>query len=237
MSNLTVVIPTLNEESQLSETLHLLRERAARPPQIIVVDGGSTDATKQIASHHRATFREVTGGRGEQLRLGVAHSPPEHDLLFLHADTHVPRHYDLAITTTLATPHTILGAFPLEIRHANFALRIVQYGANLRSRLLQRPYGDQGLFVKRSTLDLIGGYPSQPFLDDFELVRRLARHGHVRVADSAPVVTSARRWRKLGVVRTTLLNQFIIVGYSLGVPLEWLTLCYRGVVASKSLPQ
>ncbi len=224
------MIPTLNEEAELATTLHLLRARAIRAPHIIVVDGGSSDETARIARRHRATVHTVGGGRGAQLRHGAACTTTG-QLLFLHADTHVPRAYDVFIAHTLGQPHTSLGAFPLGIRDANWALRVVQWGANIRSRVLQRPYGDQGLFLRRATLDAVGGYPNQPFLDDYELVLRVARHGRIRVANSPPVLTSARRWRKKGILRTTVLNQCIIVGYKLGVPLDRLARWYRGVSA------
>lgn len=226
---LSVIIPTLNEECCLDETLRFLRQQARTPPRVIVVDGGSTDGTGAIARAHGALFTVETGGRAAQLNAGAALSG-EGALFFLHADTLVPAGYDGAIARTLGIPDTSAGAFPLSIRGATGLLRIVQLSVNLRARFLRTPYGDQGLFVRRANFNAVGGYPLMPFLEDYELVRRLNRRGRVRIASGAPVSTSPRRWRALGVVRTTLMNQCIIFGYHAGVPVRLLAKWYRGAL-------
>lgn len=227
---LTVVIATLNEESVLGETLRYVNQRAARRPRVVVVDGGSTDSTRRVARQHGAHFRYIQGGRGAQQNGGAALAPPTADVLFLHADTHVPSHYDSAIAATLDRPHTVCGAFPLHIRGATGALRVVQWGANFRARFLQRPYGDQALFIRRCVFDEVGGFQKWSFLEDLEFVRRVSRRGMVRIADAAPVSTDDRRWRALGVVRTTLINQAILIGYTMGVPISRLCEWYRGAL-------
>jgi len=199
-------------------------------PQVIVVDGGSSDGTGRVAHENHVSFAHVEGGRGAQMQFGASMAPSDGDLLFLHADTHVPPNYDKHLADTLALSRTIAGAFQLSIRDAGLGLRCVQYFANLRARIFQRPYGDQAIFMRKSTLDSIGGYPSQKFLDDYELVLRLGRRGRIRIAAGAPVSTDGRRWQKLGVVRTTLMNQFIIFGYHVGIPITRLSAWYRGAL-------
>lgn len=226
---LSVIIPTLNEESCLAETLRYLREKSQTPPRIIVVDGGSSDGTGAIARANGASFTVQTGGRAAQLNAGAALCR-EGNLFFLHADTLVPAGYDGAIARTLGIPGSSAGAFPLEIRGASGLLRIVQMTANIRAHFLRTPYGDQGLFVKHTTFNALGGYPLMPFLEDYEFVRRLNRRGRIRIASSAPVLTSPRRWRTLGVVKTTLMNQCIIFGYHIGVPVPLLANWYRGAL-------
>lgn len=112
------------------------------------------------------------------------------------------------------------------------ALASVAAGANARAKLLGRPYGDQGLFFDRTLFERIGGFANLPFMEDYEMASRLARHGErFRIANTA-VTTSARRWDTLGIVPTTLLNQCIIIAYHCGTPVHKLHSWYRGALLS-----
>lgn len=234
---LTIVVPTLNEANELGATLDAVWDhaRGGVRPHVHVVDGGSTDGTKRIARRHGAKFHVVRGGRGAQCAHGASLANSDGNLLFLHADTTLPMGYDTAINSALTSPQVACGAFSLGLRTSerNFALRFVAWGANVRSRVAGLPYGDQGLFVRHSTLRTAGGYPRQPFLDDYELVRRLKAHARTRKRDGTvgetgsgviilkdAVLTSARRWHRFGVLRTTMMNQLVLVGYHLGVPVS-----------------
>src|SRR5206468_1384837 len=104
---------------------------------------------------------------------------------------------------------------------------IVEWGAGLRSSWFQRPYGDQGLFLSRALFEELGGFADLPILEDYELVNRLRRRGRV-VTVAEPATTSGRRWQRLGVFRTTLINQFVLLGFHLGVPPKKLTRIYQG---------
>ncbi len=137
-------------------------------------------------------------------------------LLFLHADTKLPNNYDQLIENTLTQPNVIAGAFELAIDSQQKSLRLIEALVKMRSHLFALPYGDQALFMKRSTFDNVGGFPDLAIMEDFALVKQLKRHGKIAIAPAA-VTTSSRRWDKLGVWRTTLINQLIIVGYYLGV--------------------
>ncbi|NJL47330.1 MAG: hypothetical protein HC929_07370 [Leptolyngbyaceae cyanobacterium SM2_5_2] len=127
---------------------------------------------------------------------------------------------------TLSQPGVVAGAFGLAIDDAAWGLRWVEWGVKLRSRWLQMPYGDQALFMKTAVFRDLGGFPALPLMEDFELVRQLRRRGRVEIA-SASVLTSARRWQKLGIVRTTLINQGIILAYLLGIHPSRLARWYR----------
>lgn len=94
---------------------------------------------------------------------------------------------------------------------------------------MRTPYGDQGLFMSKENFERIGGFKRMPFLEDYDIVRRIGREGTIGIAKS-PVLTSGRRWERLGVVRTTILNQLVIAGYHLGFPVEHLRAWYRGVL-------
>ncbi len=110
----------------------------------------------------------------------------------------------------------IAGAFELAIDSQQKSLRLIEALVKMRSHLFALPYGDQALFMKRSTFDNVGGFPDLAIMEDFALVKQLKRHGKIAIAPAA-VTTSSRRWDKLGVWRTTLINQLIIVGYYLGI--------------------
>lgn len=229
MPRITVVIPTLNEEASLGDTLGCVYSHASVRPEVVVADGGSHDGTCAIARRRGARVVCTNGGRAKQLNLGARSGACE-TILFLHADTCPPVHYDREIERVLTVPRTSVGAFRLRIGQAPVGLmRIVQTVANLRARVLCTPYGDQGLFVRRNVFESVGGYPDMPFLDDYEMVRRLRRNGRVRIAQSA-VRTSSRRWDVLGVVPTTVINQCIIVAYHLGIPVPTLRNWYRGAL-------
>jgi hypothetical protein len=111
-------------------------------------------------------------------------------------------------------------------------MRCIEWGTNLRSALLQLPYGDQGLFLEKRVFEAMGGFPEMPIMEDFVFMRRLRKRGRIVTLPEA-VLTSARRWQELGVLRTLVVNQLMILGYIAGVPVERLARLYRGVAARK----
>ncbi|AFZ50050.1 TIGR04283 family arsenosugar biosynthesis glycosyltransferase [Dactylococcopsis salina] len=220
---LSVIIPVLNEEKTIAQTLEHLQKTAV---EIIIVDGGSTDNTVEIVQNMGIkTILSPEPGRSNQMNTGAKYAIGK-VLLFLHADTKLPHNYLQYIEESLEKPNTIAGAFLLKIESQNPLLRIVEKGVNARSRLLQMPYGDQGIFLKKETFETIGGFPDIPLMEDFQLMLTLKKQGKIRLA-KAPVITSARRWEKLGVIKTTLINQKVILGYFLGVSPEKLKQWYQ----------
>jgi rSAM/selenodomain-associated transferase 2 len=221
---ISVIIPVLNEANVIEQVLAQIH--AAASIEIIVVDGGSHDQTVEIVKALGDRVIHSAPGRAYQMNAGAEAATGE-ILLFLHADTYLPPGFTDLVCQTLAQPKTIAGAFSLKIDGHQPALRWVERGVNWRSRYFQMPYGDQALFLKAETFHRLGGFPELPIMEDFELVRQLRRKGKVAIAP-ASVLTSARRWEKLGVLRTTLLNQVIIAAYLLGVSSEKIVRWYRG---------
>jgi len=209
---LSIIIPALNEEKVLGQTLAGLKDQ---PVEIIVVDGGSKDGTVQVARQYTSHLLISRRGRGFQQDTGARESHGN-VLVFLHADTQLPRGYQHLIERALADRDVVFGAFYLKIHPPKPALDLVAFMANLRSRLLSLPYGDQGIFVRRAAYFQVGGFRDWPIMEDVDLVRRLNRAGGFELAQGF-VQTSARRWEKENVVRTTLRNYSLIIRYSLGV--------------------
>ncbi|MEM8827112.1 MAG: glycosyltransferase family 2 protein, partial [Pseudomonadota bacterium] len=147
-------------------------------------------------------------------------------LLFLHADTRLPAGWQPKVEAALDRPGPVVGAFSLAIEDAGMRLSLVALGANVRSRLLGRPYGDQALFMRRSTFAALGGFRALPIMEDLDFVRRAARIGHI-VTLPDRVVTSARRWRRHGAAKSVAINQAMLVGEALGMPHERLAAFYR----------
>lgn len=193
--------------------------------EVIVVDGGSQDDTVQIAQSLGAKVLSAPNGRACQMNAGALAATGD-ILLFLHADTRIPPLFDTLVRKALLAANTAAGAFELRIDASLRGLRLIESGVNLRSRWLQMPYGDQAIFLKTEVFHNIGGFPSLPIMEDFELMRRLRRLGRI-VIIPVPVLTSGRRWLRLGVLKTTLINQGAIIAYLLGVPPERIARWYR----------
>ena len=209
---LSVIIPTLNEASELPETL----KRARAIPEvkeIIVVDAGSTDDTQAIARDHNCIVIKSEPSRGGQLRLGAQRASGE-VVLFLHADTWLPENAGAVIRETLARPLVIAGGFYKRFRDGG-ALP----GSRLRCWLLwaltNRLFGDQAIFVKRKALEQCGGVPDVPLMEEFELCKKLAVRGRLALA-SATVLTSARKFREHGTLKTYWRMMGVSVRYWLG---------------------
>ena len=220
---ISIIIPVLNEANTINGVL--ARILGASNVEVIVVDGGSQDETVALAQSVGVKVIAVTGGRASQMNAGAAVATGS-ILLFLHADTHLPPAFDTLVRQVLQNTGAIAGAFELRIDAELWGIRVIEKMVNWRSRFLSLPYGDQAIFLKASIFKEIGGFPNLPIMEDFELMRRLKRYGKIAIA-SAPVLTSGRRWQKLGVVRTTLINQLIIISYFLGVPPAKLARWYR----------
>jgi hypothetical protein len=220
---ISVIIPTLNE----SVTIIAALQSALRAPrvEVIVVDGGSQDDTARIAQAAGAKVVPTAAGRAQQCNLGAATASGEY-LLFLHADTLLPDGYWTSVLMHLETPGVTAGAFRLQIHGPGRGLRLIEKWANWRSCFFRMPYGDQALFCAAERFRAMGGFVGLPIMEDFEWVRRVGKQGRVWIARSA-VLTSDRRWRNLGPLRTTLCNQIIVLGFLLKIPPEKLARLYR----------
>ena len=146
--------------------------------------------------------------------------------MFLHADTLLPANFNVQIDSALNQNGVIAGAFRLTIDSTRAAIRFIEAMAYLRSRYLRLPYGDQALFMRKAVFEEIGGFPEMPIMEDFILVRRLKRRGKIVIVP-ASVKTSPRRWLHLGIFRTWLINQLIVMAFYLGIAPERLSRWYR----------
>jgi len=221
-NKLSIVIPTLNEESYLGALLDQL-ERESNV-EIIVVDGGSIDDTVAIASR-RATVIKSERGRGHQMNRG-ARAARGDLLLFLHADSKPPANLASWVRRALAFEEVALGAFSLKIDATGAAYRFLEVTANLRSSWFGTPYGDQGFFIRKDTFDALGEFPELPVLEDYAFVRKARKLGRV-ITLPEPNTVAARRWQNEGVLRVTVRNVVTFFAYPLGVSPERIARWYR----------
>jgi rSAM/selenodomain-associated transferase 2 len=213
---LSVVIPTWNEAELLSATLEAIPQGA----EVVVVDGGSVDGTPDIA--HRAGIRVLSSepGRARQMNRGARETEGD-TLLFLHADAVLGAGAGEAIERALAEPAVVGGYFRLRILSPRPALKLAAAGSNFRARALKMPYGDQGLFLKRTVYTEVGGFPEVPFLEDVSLIRLLRRMGRLTPVE-IDLSTGDRHWRELGIVGTTLLDWTMVGLHFMGASPETL---------------
>ena len=209
---LSVVIPTMNEAACIGDAIRSAQQADA--VEIIVADGGSRDETTATAARLGAVVVSSPPGRGCQMNAGAAVARGE-ILLFLHADCTLPPGYLGSIRAAFEDPEVTLTAFALSIDPPTRSLCTVARLANLRSRWLGRPYGDQGLAVRAPFFRRSGGFKDWPLMEDFEFVSRAGRWGRIRMLEPA-VCASGRRWLSCGVVKTTLVHGACVAGYVCG---------------------
>jgi rSAM/selenodomain-associated transferase 2/rSAM/selenodomain-associated transferase 1 len=229
LQNISIIIPALNEAAAIVRTLSHLE--SVENLEVIVVDGGSIDATAELARSRGAQVIHSNPGKAVQMNTG-ANAAAGDMLVFLHADTLLPEDFSHQIVSALNQNGVAAGAFRLTINSTRAGIRIIERMANLRSRLLQLPYGDQALFMRKVLFEEIGGFPDLPIMEDFILIRRLKHKGKIIIMPAA-VVTSPRRWLHMGIFKTWLINQLIIIAYYLGIPPERLNRWYRREAGKK----
>lgn len=198
-SPISVIIPARNEAQEISQTIQRLKN-SSLVNEILVIDGMSDDSTAEIARSLGCTVYTSKPSRGAQMRLGSlnAHS----DILFFcHADTWVEPGFDLAILRCLQDRQVVWGGMWKQFRNPHWIMRGSRFRCWLRWIFSRRVLGDQGIFIRRSALIAIGGFPDVPLMEEFELARRLRPIGSMALANTH-VFTSTRKFRKLGILRT-----------------------------------
>lgn len=213
MQKISIIIPVLNEESALRSHLPALQDYRHAGHEIIVVDGGSWDASVSIASACSDQVVESPPGRGVQMNAGAAQATGS-VLLFLHIDTLLPPQADLLVTESLSERGW--GRFDLSLTGRNPAFRLIERMINLRSRYTGMATGDQGIFVLSSVFQQVGAYPEIPLMEDLALSRKLRKLSKPACLRQQ-VISSSRRWEQHGIVRTVLLMWILRLAFFIGV--------------------
>jgi rSAM/selenodomain-associated transferase 2 len=224
-SKLSIIIPIYNESEQLAELFDHLEPYRERGHQIIFVDGQSDDNSVELVDQAGYLVIPSERSRAGQMNTG-ARKATEDVLLFLHADTRLPENADQLIGSALANTRYVWGRFDAQITGNHLLLPVVATMMNARSRLSGIATGDQGIFVRRTVFENLGGYASQPLMEDIELSRRLltlAKPQYLR----QKVTTSGRRWVLRGVCKTILLMWYLRFLYWRGVDPKILVGKYR----------
>ena len=211
--SVSVIIPALNEENALPTILADLI--ALQPHEVIVVDGGSRDRTREISEQQGARVITGTAGRARQMNRGARQATGE-ILLFLHADTRLPRGAFAEIAAALKNPGCVGGRFDVDLDGNHWLLKIIGAMINSRSRITKVGTGDQAIFVRREVFVRMGGFPDIPLMEDIAFCRALKRLGGIACLRSK-VRTSARRWEAEGVWRTVIKMWTLKLLYFAGV--------------------
>jgi rSAM/selenodomain-associated transferase 2 len=220
---LSIVMPVLNEAASIASTLASLQALRERGHEVIVVDGGSGDATPLLVAPLADRVVLADRGRARQMNAGAAVATGD-VLLFLHADTRLPEAALAAIAAVL--PKHVWGRFDVYIVGRPRMLRVIAALMNLRSRMSGIATGDQAIFATRAAFYAIGGFPELPLMEDIEFCKRMRRCGRPACLVSR-VMTSGRRWERHGVWRTILLMWRLRFDYWRGVPASRLAARYE----------
>jgi len=214
MLRLSIIMPVLDEGESIVAALDALADLRSLGVEVIVVDGGSSDATVQRA--RLRADRVLTAPRGRALQMNAGAEKATGDvLLFLHADTRLPTAAELVVLGGLERSSRAWGRFDVIIASRHPLLAVVSRAMNIRSRVTGIATGDQAIFVKREVFVAAGGFPAIPLMEDIALCKRLKRVGPP-LCLSERVTTSGRRWEQHGVLRTILLMWRLRLSYFLG---------------------
>lgn len=214
-SMLSIIIPTYNSANCLNKAIEPLNG-VSFVDEIIVVDGGSDDATQKMASNLGATVVQSTKGRGPQMKRGAQAAGGDW-LLFLHSDTVLSPDWACAVSSFMkeARSSQHAGYFTFELDDTGVAAKRLEKIVAWRCRWLGLPYGDQGLLIRRGFYEEVGGFKAIPLMEDVDLVRRVGRKRlHLL---GACAVTSSVRYQKSGYLKRMILNATCLGLFFLGV--------------------
>lgn len=226
-SGVSVIIPVLNEAGQIGERLKYIEKlNAGFIKEVIVVDGGSSDSTVEIAQNHGAKVFHSERGRGRQMNTGAMNA--EGDILyFLHADTEPPSGFDHEIVNAVSRGYDF-GCFRLKFDWVHPLLKFYSWFTRFKSTGLR--FGDQSLFVVKCVFEKAGGFnESLIVMEDQEIYRRLHLHGKFYLSERN-VITSARKYKEIGPFKLQIMFTLIWLGYYFGVKQETLVNFYKKFV-------
>ena len=223
----SIVIPVLHESDRINSLIENIEGLTGDGShEVIVVDGSPTKDTIRAIDNENIIKLVSLKGRARQMNAGAAVAKAE-ILIFLHADTELPRNALKIINSAMAQGRYVGGAFELGIDSHKIEFKILARWASLRCRLTGIPYGDQAIFIKRDYFHSLGGYRDIPLMEDVELMRRIKRRGDKICIVPEQVKTSPRRWEQEGFVYVNARNAFLFTSYIFGVSPEKLASFYK----------
>jgi rSAM/selenodomain-associated transferase 2 len=217
---LSLIVPTLNAEAHLGACL----DAAKDADELVVVDGGSSDYTIEVADRRGARLLCAATGRGHQLSAGADAADGDW-LLFLHADTVLSEGWRAAVDRHIAAEAETAACFRFRLDCTAWQARVIERGVAARVRMLGLPYGDQGLLLSRALYEEVGGYKPLTLFEDVDIVRRLGAK-RIRLLESE-ALTSAERWHRDGWFRRSAANLGLLALYRLGMPPARIANLYR----------
>ncbi len=224
-TRISIIVPCLNEGALIERLLAQLQPLRREGHEVLLVDGGSSDATRELTAPWVDRLLVCEPGRARQMNLG-AQAALGDIFWFLHADTWLPEGAGPAVIEALGQPAAQWGRFDVELSGLHPLLRLVGMMMNLRSRLSGIATGDQGLFVRRQAFEALGGFPDIALMEDIALSRSLKRMARP-ICLRQRLITSSRRWESRGILRTVLLMWWLRLAYALGASPAWLAQRYR----------
>ncbi len=214
---LSIIIPVLGESSTINQTIERLYHlKFSQHAEIIVIDGNPQMDTIQAITDSCVKKEVAKKGRGSQMNKGADIAKGD-ILIFLHADTTMEHHALERILNTLHHQHVVGGAFDWGILSQKVIFRIIEKVVFIRSRIMNMPYGDQVIFIKRKFFHQIGGFREIPIMEDVDLIRRIKNSGGKITIISSKVQTSPRRWEREGILYCTVRNWMLVSLFFIGV--------------------
>ncbi len=218
-----VVIPTLNEATTIIDCIRTTQSQGV--DELVVADAHSPDGTAELVRSAGVTLLPTPRGRGVQQNRGAAVTRSE-ILLFLHADCRLGPG---AVSTLRAfmqrAPRVPGGCFRMKVEAPDLPFRSIDAAAHLRAGVFGLPYGDQGIFVRRTAFEQLGGFHEYPIMEDLDFSRRLSRLGRIALLPT-PIVVSPRRWRRRGIAVQTITNWGLTLAAAAGVDFDFLARYY-----------
>ena len=231
LPKISLIMPVFYEDKSAVKTIAYAYENAKnRDFEVIIVDTGERTCIDKLHFKNPVRLHTASKGRANQLNAGFEIARGE-IVLFLHADTTLPKDWDFLITQALQANDA--GAFKLHINSPSRWLRFIAFATNIRASLFGSPYGDQGQFFKAHVFEKLGKYPAIPIMEDVAIMKALKRQGFRLALLDAHVSTSPRRWHKEGLFYTTLRNRLLSTLYALGVSPKRLARWYRALKYGK----